>query len=71
MSHIKEVEFRKNRNTYSLEVDTEDPDNLVIESVTLIDSKNLRDNEREIDPDIFQEELDIDDWQAIKERLNR
>lgn len=64
--HIKEIEFRKKKVTYALEVDTEDPENLVIESVTIIDGGFP---ETDTDPEIFMENLDIDDWQVIKQKL--
>lgn len=67
--HVKEINFQKGRVTYTLEIDTEDPENLVIESVTIIDSPDRNRLEEDIDPEEFADSLDIDDWQQIKEKL--
>lgn len=74
--HIKEVEFQKDFNVYMLEIDTEDKDNLVIESVTYIGTESagekkifVHGGDLDQDPEVFTEELDIDDWQRIKEAL--
>lgn len=66
MSHIKTVNFWKKSVEYELEIDTEDPDNYVIETVTVVDGSKP---EEDIDPEIFQENLDQDDWVAIHELL--
>lgn len=66
MRHIREIEFPFKDCIYALEIDTEDQDNLVIESVTQISGPLI---EFDIDPDMFSEALDIDDWQVIKESL--
>ena len=60
--HIKTIEFKKGDSTYELELDTEDPLNLVIESITHIDGPKP---EEDIDPDIFEESLDADDWVTL------
>lgn len=64
--HMKEIEFHQNNKVFILEIDAEDKDNLVIVSVTHIDGEKP---EHDVDPETFQEELDIDDWQRIKELL--
>ena len=68
-SHIKEVEFRKGPYVYQLEIDTEDNDNLVIESVTAIDGPIKSDTD--LDPDEFEDSLTGDDWQRLRELLER
>lgn len=64
--HVKEIEFKKVsagvETTYALEIDAEDPLNLVIESVTHVDGPRP---EEDIDPDVFTEALDLDDWVTI------
>lgn len=62
MSHIKTIEFTKNGVTYELEIDAEDPKNLVLESVTQISGPKV---EYDFDPTDFEDALDDDDWLAI------
>lgn len=75
MSHIKSVEFYLRGNTYELEIDTEDPDNMVIENITLIDGHVVSNNmmtkgtDSDIDPEVFTDNLDADDWVRINEKL--
>ena len=64
--HVKEIELYKKGISYALEIDAEDDDNLVIESVTQISGTKL---EHDIDPDIFEDSLDSDDWKTIREKL--
>lgn len=71
MGHIREVEFKKERITYNLTIDAEDPDNLIIEDVVIIDSPFLRDNEKELDSDEFADDLDADEWRRIRELLEK
>lgn len=66
-NHVKELEFKKNGYTYSLEIDAEDPLNLVIESVTTIGGPI--DSDVDVDPDEFEDTLDDDDWVTIQETL--
>lgn len=66
MSHIKAVEFTKNGVTYELEIDAEDPKNLVLESVTQISGPKV---EHDFDPTDFEDALDDDDWLAIDKLL--
>lgn len=66
-NHVKELEFKKDGYTYSLEIDAEDPLNLVIESVTTIGGPI--DSDVDVDPDEFEETLDDDDWVTIQETL--
>jgi hypothetical protein len=66
MSHIKIVTFHKKGATYELEIDAEDPDNMVLENVTLVDGLKP---EQDIDPIMFEDALDDDDWQRINEAL--
>lgn len=77
--HIKSIEYHMRGNTYELEIDAEDPDNLVIETVTLIDgfivssrgdASGSNGGETDIDPEEFQESLDDDNWVDIKEKLD-
>jgi hypothetical protein len=63
--HIKTISLRKEGREYALEIDAEDQNNLVLESVTLIKALHPRDNEKEIDPTDFEDDLDDDDWAAI------
>lgn len=70
MSPIKTIELTLNAYTFSLEIDTEDPENLVIESVTAIGGPIKSDTD--IDPDEFEDEWMGDDgWIRIKEALNK
>lgn len=62
----KTIELEKGGSTYELEIDAEDPENLTIENVTHIDGPKP---EEDIDPILFEEDLDIDDWQQIREAL--
>ena len=66
-NHVKELEFKKDGYTYSLEIDAEDPLNLVIESVTTLDGPI--DSDVDVDPDEFEDTLDDDDWVTIQETL--
>ena len=66
MSHIKTLEFWKKGCTYELELDCEDPNNMVLETVTLIDGPKP---EYDIDPTTFEEDLDNDDWGQINNKL--
>jgi hypothetical protein len=66
MSHIKIVTFRKKGSAYELEIDTEDPENMVLETVTLIEGPRP---EHDIDPTAFEDDLDDDDWVVINEKL--
>lgn len=66
-THIKTIEFQKTPYTYQLEVDTEDPENLVIENCTIIGGPIKSDTD--MDTVIFEELLDDDDWVTIKEAL--
>lgn len=66
MSHMKTCTFRKKGIEYELEIDAEDPENLVIETVTQLSGKP----EFDIDAEIFQEDLDADDWASIREKLS-
>lgn len=67
-NHIREVEFTKDGKTYSLEIDTEDSDNLILESVTLISGPK---SETDIDPNVFAEDLEDDDWLEIHKALDQ
>lgn len=68
MSHIKTLEIAIDVYTFSLEIDTEDPENLVIESVTAIDGPIKSDTD--MDPDIFTDDFMTDEiWLMVREKL--
>lgn len=71
MSHVKTIEFTKDKETYELEIDAEDTDNLVIENVTHIGSykAGIAKPEKDVDPVIFEDSLNSDDWRSIREKL--
>lgn len=69
MSHIKRVNIRKGGRGYELEVDAEDHDNLILQTVTLIDGPRVE-LEHDVDPTVFEDGLDSDDWREIRLQLN-
>lgn len=64
--HWKVIEFELDGSTYELEIDAEDPNNLVLETVTHIDGPKP---EQDIDPTDFESGLDDDDWLTIDKLL--
>lgn len=66
MGHIQVITHRKKGIDYELEIDAEDPENLVLESVTQISGPKP---EQDIDPDDFESDLDDDDWIEIDRKL--
>lgn len=67
-SHIKIITFRKKNVAYELEIDCEDLNNKVLETVTVIDGPKP---EHDLDPEDFESDLDQDDWQRIEEALEQ
>jgi len=68
-STVKEVEFLKGRVIYTLNVNIDDPNDLVIEHVTITGTSVSALKEKDIDPDIFVDTLDEDDWEQIRSSL--
>lgn len=66
-SHLKTIEFFRSPYTYEIEIDCEDPNNKVIEQVTIIGG--LVKSDTDVDPDQFEQGLDDDDWAKIEELL--
>src|SRR5262245_15950351 len=60
---VKEVEVTIKGTAYLIEVDVEDPDNLVIGSVTKVEG------DEDVDSEMFTANLDDDDWAAIEDAL--
>jgi hypothetical protein len=72
----QETEFLKDGTIYQINVDITDPDDLVIEHVSIIELSKSADDpgvtfkvETELDPDKFVDSLTDDDWEQIKLNL--
>jgi len=67
-NHVAEITIVINAYTFVLEIDIEDKDNLIIESVTAIDGPMKSDTD--MDPDDFEEEWMTDEiWDHVREKL--